>query len=156
LLAAGIVRPASTDYELKPKFVTKSPTQPAGGGDENVQPKGVPGPNKADGFGPPVPPPPPAGLLPSLPSEPVGTPAFDFNKSVKQTGEDVQRVVQEEWVSMLNEAEASVAPGFAHWPAVRAGTFLLAGLLVGVMYLRMVGAGRRAIREWLDYHQPTT
>ena len=102
------------------------------------------------------PPPMPVGPPPVAVTEPVVTPAFDFNKSVKKTGEDVQQVVQKEWVAVLKEAEAAVAPDFAHWPAVRAGTFLLAGLLVGVMYLRMVGAGRRAIREWLDYHQPTT
>lgn len=80
------------------------------------------------------------------------TPGFDFNRSVKRIGEEVQGVLQREGAEVLRQ----VGTDFAHWDAVRAGAFLLGGLLAGMMYLRMVGAGRRAIREWLEIHQPTT
>ncbi len=132
LLATGVVRPAFTENEL-----------PREGGPRGNFPKGK---DLPDAGAPKVQPKP----------DPVPTPAFDFNKSVKETAGEVHGVVRKEWVSLVREAETAVAPDFAHWPAVRAGTFLLGGLLVGMMYLRMVGAGRRAIREWLDQHQPTT
>lgn len=77
----------------------------------------------------------------------AGKPGFDFNSNVKQTGGEVQTVVQKEWAGLL---KAVVPADFAHWPAVRAGSFLLGGLLVWMMYVRMVGAGRRAIREWRE------
>jgi hypothetical protein len=41
-----------------------------------------------------------------------------------------------------------------HKPAVAAGLLGFAGLLVWLWYIRLVGATRRAIREWLDTNAP--
>ncbi len=153
LLATGVVRPAFTENEL-PKGAR--PRGNAGQAGPIIGAPGAPGqPGKKEN--PPKRENPPAPEPVTAPTVEVApTPAFDFNRSVKETAGEVHGVVRKEWVSLVQEAETAVAPDFAHWPAVRAGTFLLGGLLVGMMYLRMVGAGRRAIREWLDQHQPTT
>lgn len=162
LLATGMVRPTTTETErsraqalsqpqpVAPKVEPKPNDPPKG--KENPKGKGRDNPPKGNG-GMPPPPPPPDGFGTAPPPEPFPVPGFDFNKSVKQTGEEVQTVVQKEWAGLLK----SVAPAdFAHWPAVRAGCFLLGGLLAWMMYMRMVGAGRRAIREWREQHDPAT
>jgi hypothetical protein len=55
--------------------------------------------------------------------------------------------------------EKHVGPQFDHAGQFKGvippGAFLLGGLLGWVMYLRLVGAGRGAIRGWLDAHGGT-
>jgi hypothetical protein len=42
----------------------------------------------------------------------------------------------------------------AHKPTAQAALFALAGLVVWFWYTRLVGGGRRAIREWLEHNEP--
>ena len=43
-----------------------------------------------------------------------------------------------------------------HQPIVRAGVIVVVGFVVMLLYVRMVGAGSRAIREWLDKNAPVS
>jgi len=162
LLATGMVRPAFSDAELAKTGPTRTIAPPKKDGEPKKDDE-----SKKDDE--PAPPKGKAGLqLPKHPvmdalqeAPPAATgphplPPIDFRPDVKRVAAEVQGVVQKEYLAAARSAADSVAPDFAHWPAVRAGTFLLIGLVVWMMYLRMVGAGRRAMREWLDHHQPTT
>ncbi len=73
---------------------------------------------------------------------------FGFGESAKvYTGQANEVVVKQLWVP-------HVAPQFEHLgefrPLLKPGAFLLGGLFLGFVYLRMVGAARGAIREWLE------
>jgi hypothetical protein len=41
-----------------------------------------------------------------------------------------------------------------HKPIARAGVAVLVGFIVAALYLRLVGAGRRATRDWLERNAP--
>lgn len=41
-----------------------------------------------------------------------------------------------------------------HKPITRAGVVVVVGFIVAVLYLRMVGAGRWATRDWLERNAP--
>ena len=63
------------------------------------------------------------------------------------TARDVRRSVD----GLLNEQFAKLGDQQA---VVRNGLCVLAGLVVWFLYVRLVGGGRRAIREWLDVNEP--
>lgn len=74
--------------------------------------------------------------------------AFGFGSSAPGYAAEANEViVKQVWVP-------HVAPQFDHLgefkPLLKPGLFLLGGLFLGFVYLRMVGAARGAIREWLE------
>jgi hypothetical protein len=74
--------------------------------------------------------------------------AFGFGESARTyTAQANDELVKHVWVP-------HVAPQFDHLgefkPLLKPGLFLLGGLFLGFVYLRMVGAARGAIREWLE------
>jgi hypothetical protein len=73
---------------------------------------------------------------------------FGFGESArKYAAQANEMVVKEVWVP-------HVTPQFdrlgEYKPLLKPGAFLLGGLFLGFVYLRMVGAARGAIREWLE------
>ena len=153
LLATGMVRPAFTEAELAKTGMTSGPAKSDDLTKDDKLKKEEP--EKKDGLEK-------EDAMKLVKPEPAAfndshaLPPIDFRPSVKEVAGEVQMVVQKEYLAASRKVAASIAPDFDHWPAVRAGSFLLIGLVVWMMYLRMVGAGRRAMREWLDHHQPTT
>lgn len=74
--------------------------------------------------------------------------AFGFGEAAKKHAAEANAVlIEEQWVP-------HVAPQFDRLgefkPLLKPGLFLLGGLFLGFVYLRMVGAARGAIREWLE------
>jgi uncharacterized BrkB/YihY/UPF0761 family membrane protein len=66
-----------------------------------------------------------------------------------QLSHDVTRYVEEQWNSHLQPQYDKLG---SNKPAARAGLGVLAALVAGLGYFRMIGAGRTAVRNWLETH----
>ncbi len=75
------------------------------------------------------------------------TPAYNFSSMPREVSTDANNYLHELW---NRHGEPLLDTLGAQRSAVRAGAFLSGGLLVAMMYWRMIGAGRRAVRDWLD------
>lgn len=72
---------------------------------------------------------------------------FGFGASAKGVADDASGQIVGLWKQHVTPLIEKLGE---NKPALKPGVFLLGGLLLGVIYLRMVGATRGAIREWLD------
>ena len=75
------------------------------------------------------------------------TPAYNFGSMPREVSTDTNNYLHGLWDS---QAEPLLDKLGAQRSAVRAGAFLLGGLMIAAMYWRMIGAGRGAVRDWLD------
>ncbi len=79
-------------------------------------------------------------------------PAYNFGAMPRDVSADTGKLTQTTWNDhgepLLNKLGAERA-------AARAGLFILGGLCFAGIYWRMVGAGRGAVREWLDVNGRT-
>jgi hypothetical protein len=62
--------------------------------------------------------------------------------------------VQPYWDRLADQDTTDGKRDFDHRPTARWALIALAGLVVWFWYARLVGAGRRAIREWLEQNEP--
>jgi hypothetical protein len=62
--------------------------------------------------------------------------------------------VQPQWDKLADQDLSDGKQDFNYKPAAVWGLVALVGLVFWLMYARLVGAGRRAIREWLDQNEP--
>ncbi len=75
------------------------------------------------------------------------TPAYNFSSMPREASSEVNNLFQVQWNRL---AEPLLDKLGAQRSAVRPGVFLLGGLMIAMMYWRMIGAGRGAVRDWLD------
>jgi len=80
----------------------------------------------------------------SFKSQPVSP---DTNNDFAQFCFDVSKFVEQEWNFHVQRHYDKIGQ---YKPAARAGLGVLAAMVVGFGYLRMIGAGRTAVRNWLD------
>ena len=77
-------------------------------------------------------------------------PAYNFSPMTREVCGETATLARSTW---NDNAEPVIDKLGAERAAARAGAFLLGGLLFACIYWRMVGAGRGAVREWLDQNE---
>jgi len=73
-----------------------------------------------------------------------------FDKTTTEPMTDLNKMVSAEWSKNVQTQWDKVGE---YKPVVLNGVAILGVLILGFGYMRMVGAARGAIREWLDQHQ---
>jgi len=75
------------------------------------------------------------------------TPAYNFGPMPREVSGDTNHLVKTQWNTQVEPQLDKLGNNRV---AVRAGAFLLGGLMIAGVYWRMVGAGRGAVRDWID------
>lgn len=78
------------------------------------------------------------------------TPAYNFGALPREVSRDTNQLVQAEWNA---NAEPQLDKLGNYRAPVRAGAFICGGLFIGLVYWRMIGAGRGAVRDWLTQNE---
>ncbi len=73
-----------------------------------------------------------------------------FNKTTTEPMADLNKIMHAEWTKNVQTQWDKVGE---YKPVALNGAAILGVLVLGFGYMRMVGAARGAIREWLDQHQ---
>ena len=74
------------------------------------------------------------------------TPAYNFGEMPREVSQETNKLVHNQWEA---QAEPQLGKLGNDRSALRAGGFLMGGLLVAAVYWRMVGAGRGAVKDWV-------
>ena len=77
------------------------------------------------------------------------TPAYNFSSMPREVSTDTNRLIHEQWDAKAEPLIDKIGNTRA---AVRPAVFILGGLFIALVYWRMIGAGRGAIRDWLEQH----
>ena len=77
------------------------------------------------------------------------TPAYNFSSMPREVSTDTNRLIHEQWDAKAEPLIDKIGNTRA---VVRPAVFILGGLFIALVYWRMIGAGRGAIRDWLEQH----
>ncbi len=80
------------------------------------------------------------------------TPAYNFNSMPREVSTDTNRLIHEQWDAKAEPLIDKIGNARA---AVRPAAFIFGGLFIAMVYWRMIGAGRGAVRDWLEQHDRT-
>ena len=79
-------------------------------------------------------------------------PAYNFSVMPRDVSADTNRLVHDLWNGHAEPLIDKIGNARA---AVRPAAFILGGLFIAMVYWRMIGAGRGAVRDWLDQNDRT-
>ncbi len=78
------------------------------------------------------------------------TPAYNFGEMPREVSSQTNKFVRGHW---NEQAEPQLDKVGNFRTPLRAGAFILGGLLVAGIYWRLAGAGRGAVKDWIDQNE---